>query len=48
MTELILVAHNSAIVDFGNRILNPLNDIRLPLLPMSAFYVIPSSILAGA
>ena len=31
---------NSVIVDFGNRILNTLNDIKLPLLPEAILYII--------
>ena len=34
------MAGNSANVDFGNRILNTLNGIKLPLLPVSILSVI--------
>ena len=39
-TALFFVAHKASIIDFGNRDLQILNAIRLPLAPKSILYVI--------
>ena len=39
-TELFFVAYKLAVVDFRNRILNILNGMKLPLLPVCILYII--------